>query len=58
MICDTPGCPEEVKGRVSVFADGWDGGLSVGLCIVHLFNLVAMWPSILQVFSGKAPDGG
>jgi hypothetical protein len=59
VVCDVPGCTDDTKGRVAVFAEGWDGGLTVSLCIAHLFNIVAMWPSILQVFAGgKAPDGG
>lgn len=54
-VCEVPGCEEEARGKVSLYADGWDGGLYAGFCIAHLFGLVNVWPQLLDGLAGKLP---
>ena len=52
-ICDAPGCEAEAKGRVTVFADGFGGGLYINLCIAHTFAVVNVWPMVMAGITGK-----
>ena len=53
--CDAPGCEEESRGRVSVFADEWTGGLYASFCMAHLFAIVNCWPLMMDGITGKTP---
>lgn len=52
-LCEAPGCEEEARGRVSVFAEGWTGGFYVSLCVPHLFSIINVWPMVMKGIVGK-----
>ena len=56
-VCEAPGCDEESRGRVSIFVEGFDGGLYSNLCLAHTAGLMNLWPMILNGLVGRGADG-
>lgn len=51
--CDIPDCMEPAKGRMTLFAEGFEGGLIQNLCLGHLFAIINVWPQIALGLAGK-----
>lgn len=52
-ICEAPGCEEDSRARLTVFVEGFTGGLYVNFCVAHAFSVINVWPMVMAGITGK-----
>lgn len=52
-VCDIPGCEEPARGRLTLIAEDFEGGLIQNLCVGHFAGMINVWPQLALGLAGK-----